>query len=186
MKNSNWLVYATAILIITILVGLVYVSVQQSHRSVANDPQLQIARDMSEQLKRNRPVDQLMAGDTIEISQSLAVFKSLYNSNGEPIQSTGLLDGTLPKVPKGVFDFTRANTENVLTWQPRRGVRIALVVESVDSPVISYVAVGRSLKEVEKRVSNLTTMLFIGWIICVGIIFLYWFITTLQNRNDNQ
>jgi hypothetical protein len=48
MKNS--ITHLAAIAIVTILCGLIYVSVQQSHRSVANDPQLQIARDISEGL----------------------------------------------------------------------------------------------------------------------------------------
>lgn len=183
MKKKNLLSHATAALLVTMLSGLIYVSVQQSHRSGANDPQLQIARDISERLKNNQSIDQLMAGDTVEISKSLAVFKVLYNMNGEPIQSNGLLDGKLPKIPKGVFDFTPKKGENVLTWQPRKGVRMAMVVESVQSQGIGFVAAGRSLKETEKRVGNLTTMLFIGWLACLGVIVIHWLIIFWGNNN---
>lgn len=180
MKNNNWLGYLAAVLIITVLSGLIYVSVQQSHRSGANDPQLQIARDISEQLKKNLSIDRLMTGDTVEISQSLATFKILYNSTGDPVQSTGFLDGQLPHIPKGVFDFTKTNGEDVFTWQPRKGVRMAMVMEYVQAPGIAFAAVGRSLKEVEKRVSNLTTMLLIGWLVCIGILFFHWVIVTFK------
>jgi len=175
MKNSDLLLYAAAAIIITILCGVIYVTVQQSHRSGANDPQLQIARDISNRLKNNQPVDQLMGTDTIEISNSLAVFTALYDDNGDPVQSTGLLGGQLPKIPRGVFNYAKQHGENVLSWQPQRGVRMATVVEAVQSHGIGFVAVSRSLNEVEKRVNNLTTMVFLGWIAsigCIGIVFL--------------
>ena len=186
MKKINVLSHLTAAAIITIVSGLIYVSVQQSHRSAANDPQLQIGRDISERLKSNQPIDQLMAGDTFEISKSLAVFKVLYDLNGEPIRSNGLLDGKLPNIPKGVLDFTAKNKEDVLTWQPRKGVRMAMVVESVQSQNIGFVAAGRSLEEVEKRVSNLITMLFIGWLACLGVIIIHLLIIVFQNRSKGN
>jgi len=181
MRNNNWLGYSAAILIVTILSGLIYVSVQQSYRSGANDPQLQVARDISQRLNKSQSINELMNGDTVEISQSLAIFKIFFNNNGDPVQSTGLLDGKLPQIPKGVFDFTKANGEDAFTWQPRKGIRMAMVVESVQGLGIAFVAAGRSLKEVEKRISNLTTMLLIGWVICIGILFFHWFIVTFRS-----
>ncbi len=186
MKKSNLLSHAAAALLVTILSGLIYVSVQQSHRSGANDPQLQIARDISGRLKNNKAIDQLMAGDTVEISKSLAVFIVLYDMNGEPIRSNGLLDGKLPQIPKGVFDFTRRHGEDAISWQPRRGVRMATVVESVQAGEIGFVAVGRSLQEVEKRVGSLTTMILIGWLACIGVIFLHVIIVNIRSKHKTQ
>ena len=182
MKNSTFMFHLSMAAIVTILCGLIYVSVQQSYRSGANDPQLQLARDIAAKLKDNHPADWLFPKDTIEISESLAPFVVLYNDSGEPTQSTGLLDGHLPKMPKGVFDFTRKNKEDVLTWQPRRGVRMAMVIESVQSSPVAFVAVGRSLQEVEKRVSNLITMVFIGWVICIVVIIVHWLIFSLSKK----
>ena len=48
MKNS--LTHLAAIAIVSIVCGLIYIIVQQLHRSAANDPQLQIAWDISEGL----------------------------------------------------------------------------------------------------------------------------------------
>ncbi len=174
--------HVASALIITILCGLVYVTVQQSFRSGANDPQLQIARDIANDLNTNHSTNQLFPKDTIDISKSLALFVVLYNKAGEPIQSNGLLDGNLPKLPTGTFVFTKKNHEDVISWQPGRGVRMAMVIESVQSPNVGFVAAGRSLLEVEKRISNLTKMVFIGWIICIGIIFIHGFLTSYYAR----
>src|SRR6266498_801678 len=153
MKKLSFASHFTVLLIITILCGLVYATVQQSHRSGANDPQLEIASDIKNAIENHRPLTPWITDDSIEISRSLTVIKTLYNKNGEPIQSTGFLDGQLPKMPQGVFDFTNKHQEDVLTWQPRPGVRMAMVVDFVHSPTIGFIAVGRSLKEVEKRES---------------------------------
>ena len=100
MKKSNFISHFAALMIVTVLCGLIYVTVQQSHRTGANDPQLQIALDLKNAIETNRSTVKWMPGDTIEISKSLSVFKTFYNKNGEPVQSTGFLDGQLPKIPK--------------------------------------------------------------------------------------
>jgi hypothetical protein len=183
MKKLSFTSHFTGLLVVTILCGLIYATVQQSHRSGANDPQLQIALDLKNAIENNRSLTQWMTGDSIEIAQSLAVFKTLYNKNGEPVQSTGFLDGQLSQMPQGVFAFTNKHREDVLTWQPRSGVRMAMVVEAVNSPQIGFVAVGRSLHEVEKRESNLTMMAFVGWLVCAGLLFLHFLFAYFTNKS---
>src|SRR5260221_7233347 len=174
MKSSYPLTYLAIAAIVTIFSGLIYATVQQSYRSSANDPQLQVTRDICERIKNKQPFDHFMMNDTIEISKSLSIFNVLYDSNGQPVRSTGILDGGLPRMPKGIFDFTKSNGENVFTWQPRQGVRMAMVIKSVQSPGIGFVAAGRSLAEIEKREANLVTMVFMGWILSLAVILFYW------------
>ena len=177
MRKSNILAHLAAAIIVTILAAFIYASVQQVHRSAANDPQLQVSRDISDRLNNKRgPIDKWFNTDTIDISRSLAVFTTLYNYNDEPVVSTGLLNGKKPSLPRGVFDFAKRSGENVFTWQPESGVRVAVVLKSVQSPDYSFVAVGRSLFEVEKREKDLLTMTIISWLLCVGIIMLHWLI----------
>ena len=183
MKKISFVSHFAVIMIVTILCGLIYATVHQSHRSGANDPQLQIARDIKNAIGNDHSLTKWMTDDSIEISTSLSIFKTLYNKNGEPVQSTGFLDGQLPRMPRGVFDFTNKNQEDVLTWQPQRGVRMAMVVEAVRSPVIGFVAVGRSLQEVEKRESNLVTMVLVAWLVCVGIILLHFLLLYFSNKS---
>ena len=186
MKNSSFISHLAIAAIVTVLSGLIYAAVQQSYRSGANDPQLQMAKDIVAALQKKNSADQLIiTKDTIDISESLAPFVVLYNNNDEPVQSTGLLDSKLPKLPQGVFDFTRKNKEDVFSWQPRKGVRMAMVVEHVQSSQIAFVAAGRSLKEVEKRESNLIEMVFIGWLICITVIIIHWMIVNYYfKKND--
>jgi len=186
MKRSVFLSHVSAAIVVTILTGLIYVSVQQSHRSGVNDPQLQIARDIAERLKNNQSIDQLMAGDTVDLSKSLAVFKILYTNEGEPVRSSGILDGKPPRIPQDVLDHSRSQGENVLSWQPQRGIRVALVVESVQSGGIGFVAVGRSLKETEKRVGNLTILLLMGWLGCFAVILIHFVILNFRDRIKQQ
>jgi len=173
MKKSNFISHFAALMIITVLCGLIYVTVQQLHRTGANDPQLQIALDLKNAIETDRSTAKWMPGDSIEISKSLSVFKTFYKPNGEPLQSTGFLDGQLPRIPRRVLDFTSKCGEDVVTWQPRHGVRMAMVIEAVSSPEIAFVAVGRSLKDVEKRESTLVTMVLVAWLVCGGVILLH-------------
>ena len=181
MKKSNTLTHFAAAALVTILVGLIEVSVQQSYRMDANDPQLQMARDIAARIEKGQSIDRLMTNDSIDIAKSLAPFTVLYDNNNVPIQSNGLLDGKLPGIPAGVLQFAKNRGENVLSWQPRAGVRVALVVEPVHSASVSFVAVGRSLLEVEKRESNLATMALICWLLCLGIVAFHWLIVFFRN-----
>jgi hypothetical protein len=184
MRQTNIFTHLAAAAVVTILVALVYAGVQQAHRSGANDPQLQIARDITNDLKNQNATDKWFSGDKIELSQSLSVFDVLYNDKGEPLMSTGLLNGKMPLLPKGVFDFAKSNGENVFTWQPQRGVRVAIVLKSLRSPSYSFVAVGRSLSEVEQREENLRWMVIISWLLCMGVIVLHWIIAFIKVRRN--
>src|SRR6185312_7784857 len=133
MKKPDFISHFAALMIVTVLCGLIYVTTQQSHRTGANDPQLEIALDLKNAIEANRSIVKWMPSDTVEISKSLSVFKTFYTKNGEPVQSTGFLNGQLPKIPKSVLDFTERHQENVVTWQPQRGVRLAMVIECVRS-----------------------------------------------------
>src|SRR4051812_9460183 len=170
MKVLSLLTHFAAAIIVTGIFLTIYATVQQAHRSGANDPQLQLARDIETKMSSNKPFDQLLPNDSIDISQSLANFVTIYNSSGTPVQSTGMLDNKLPQLPAGVFDFTKSNKEDVFTWQPRAGVRVATVLESTPN---GFVAVGRSLQEVEAREANLVNIVIIAWVICMGLILLH-------------
>jgi hypothetical protein len=157
--------------ILTVVFLLIYAAVQQTYRSPANDPQIQIGEDICQQLKEGKIFDKGLPADTLDIAKSLGVFITLYDANQRAIKSSGFLDGHPPQPPPGVFDFARNHGENRVSWQPRPGLRMALVVIALQSPKFGFVAVGRSLREVELRESNLVHMVVICWILCMGILF---------------
>lgn len=182
MKRSLLVTHLAAGIIVSGILLAMYTTVQQVHRTAANDPQLQLARDVSARINTAN-IASLLPDDTIDIGKSLGTFVTLYDKNGEPIGSTGMLDGKLPEIPKGVFEHAKLSMENDVTWQPRPGVRMAMVVASVPSATnIGYVAVGRSLQEVEVRERNLVKMIGMVWVACMGVIVMHYFIQWYLKR----
>lgn len=172
MKNIYFVDYFLGITIITIILGIIYATVQQSYRSNANDPQIEIARDINSKLRRGNPIEKFFT-DTIDIDESLSVFNVLYNGEGKPTRSSGLLRNEMPVMPKGVFESAKKNGEYQLTWQPEPGVRMAMVIVKSTSSSIKFIASGRSLQEIEVREYNLRTTILFGWIIIIAMTLLH-------------
>jgi hypothetical protein len=166
-----WL-YSAAVA--TALAGLIYITVQQNYRTNANDPQIALAEDAAASLSAgNVPASVVLRGaPLVDIASSLSPWIAVYDSSGMPLEASGQLDNTPPKLPAGVFDLSAPthvddpvwkNNEYRFTWQPRSGVRQAVVlVKAAGSNY--FVAAGRSLREVEDRESKLTQMVALGWL----------------------
>ena len=164
VKNifSHWLPLAA---VTTLLCGLVYLVVQQSLRWGANDPQIQMAEDAAAALAAGRTPEAVLPASQVEISSSLAPFMIIYSDMGEPLASSGLLHGAAPLLPPGIFDYTRKNSEDRVSWQPEAGVRVAAVVVAYGGAQPGFVLPGRSLREVETRVSQVEQITGIVWLV---------------------
>jgi len=125
---------------------------QQIYRMSANDPQISMARDAGELLNQGKMPAELMNKEKIDLGKSLSPFLLVYGNSGDPISSSALLDGQIPKLPAGVFDYTRQHGEDRISWQPKEDVRQALVVVKYNN---GFVAAGRSLSETELREGQL-------------------------------
>lgn len=144
----SWLPIAAALVVMS---GTVYVAVQQSLRSGANDPQLQIAGDLAAQLSGGAAAAALLGPAKVDLATSLSPYAIVFDGSGHAVASTGVLDGSVPVPPAGVLRAAQRHRDE-LTWQPRGGVRSAIVVVPWRSGAGSgTVLVGRSLTEVEKR-----------------------------------
>lgn len=177
---KTWFTYAAAI---TLVCGIIYITVQQGYRQSANDPQFQIAEDAANAIiKGTDPKMVVGAGPSIEISQSLAPFLIVYNSSGSIAASNAVLDGGLPRVPDGVLDNARNNGINALTWQPRPGVRHATVsVRAKDYVVVA----GRSLRMTEERIALLGQQVAFGWFMSlVGMALIVFLQSTLSRKAE--
>jgi hypothetical protein len=153
--------------VITMLTGLMYLLVQQDIRLSTNNPQVQLAEDIAGQLKNNDISTDFMALSTVEISRSLAPFVVVFSESGQALMSSGLLDGRVPSIPKGILDYAKNNNEDRVTWQPEIGVRQALVAVHYSGKNSGFVVAGRSLRESEKLTDSLTLITFVGWIAMV-------------------
>ena len=147
-------------IVITALSGLVYVTVQQSYRQSANDPQIQIAEDIASLISQGQDPRYYIPQGKVDISKSLATYVMFFDKNATLIGSSAQLDNKTPALPQGVLESARKEGETRITWQPKPNVRSAIVVKSYKT---GYIVVGRSLREVEIRVDNLTKTVFAAW-----------------------
>lgn len=144
-----WIPLAT----LTVLVsGMVYLAVQQSERSAANDPQIQMATDARDALMNGASPRSLIPADTRDIAQSLAPYLAIYDANGQVVAASATLHGQPLAPPPGVFASARVMDMDLVTWMPERGVRSAIVVIHYAD---GYVLAGRSLALAEQREGNL-------------------------------
>jgi hypothetical protein len=133
------------------LCGLVYLSIQQSLRMGANDPQIQMAEDSANALNAGAGLDSIIPATKVELASSLAPFLIVFDNSGNVLASSATLHGAVPLYPSGVLDYTRKNGEDRVTWQPESAIRMATVVVRYDQ---GFVLAGRSLREVEIRSDN--------------------------------
>ncbi len=156
---------------------LVEAAVQQNYRQSANDPQIQLSEDLAGVLGK-QVARCLLVSPRLDISQTLAPFMEGYDANGQPVNicvpgnpSTapiGQLNGAMPKLPAGVFEFTKVHGQDRFTWEPQTGLRFASVLTYYHDRQTGFAFAARSLREVEKRESTLNHVVLLAWL--VGIV----------------
>ena len=156
-----WLPFAV---VITAFSMLVYATVQQVYRQDANDPQIQMANDAADALNSGSSVESVMPQEKVFFAKSLAPFYVIYNLDGKPVAGSGILDGNLPEIPKGVLDNAKQIGENRRTWQPNDNVRIATVIVPYKD---GFVLAGRNLREVEAREGQVSGFAGTTWILAM-------------------
>lgn len=165
-----WVPLAIAI---TVVIALFYVTEQQLYRQALNDPQIQIAEDGAHALLSGAvPASLMTRGVSIDIAQSLAPWIVVYDDHGMPLESNAVLDNKPPQLPVGLFatstwdaaKTTADGGETRLTWQPRTGVREAVVIVRAGD---RFVVAGRNMHEGESRLWHLEITLGIGWLLAL-------------------
>ena len=146
--------------------GLIYIAVQQNYRQSLNDPQIQMAEDDATALGSGATTTSIVPKQSIDVAASLAPWIAVYDSSGTPVASSGLLDGKIPVPPLGEFNLALAQGNNLPhdTWEPVSGVRIAAVIVPIPHNG-GFVLVGRNMREVEDRETNLEAVVGIGMIV---------------------
>jgi hypothetical protein len=149
----------------TLCCGLVYIAIQQDLRSGGNDPQLQLAEDAAQSLDAGAAPLDVAGGPKVDVAQSLAPFVVVFDPSGHVLATDGRLDGQDPIPPTGVLDAARAHSPNVVTWQPRPGVRVATVTVPWQG---GTVLAGRSLREVERREDQALLLVAAAWLAMIA------------------
>jgi hypothetical protein len=145
----SWLPLAALAVLVA---GMVYLTVQQSYRAGANDPQIQMATDARNALENGAAPQSLVPSTQLDIARSLSPFLVIYDAHGQVQAASATLHGQPLTLPAGVFANATSLQTDKITWQPEPGVRNAIVVMPYSS---GYVMAGRSLTQVELRESNL-------------------------------
>ena len=145
-----------------------YVAAQQVMRHMADDPQIQMAEDRAVELLRGRRPEGMVGNDTVDVDRSIAPFVIIYDENGQPIASGARLDSVTPRLPHGVFDYTRMHGEDRITWQPRHGVRLATVIVHHGGNPPGFVLAARSLRESERRIDEIGRLLLALWLAAIA------------------
>jgi hypothetical protein len=144
-----WFRYWAGLAVLTIVAQSTYTVVQQEMRWSANQPQVQMAEAIADQLASGLPVRDV-AMPTIDAATSLDPFVIIYDDSGRPVLSTAKLDERVPQLPSGVLAYTRRHGRDIVTWQPAPGVRIAAVVVHYQGQGGGFVLAGRSLRVTEQ------------------------------------
>jgi hypothetical protein len=145
----------------TLVFLIVVVALQQELRQAADDPQHQLAEDAVAALTAGAPPSSIVGSERIDIAVSLAPFLAVYDASGGILATDGQLDGAAPGPPTGVLDTARTTGIDRVTWQPRSGVRVALVVLRWSG---GTVLAGRSLRRVEEEESAVEGIVALGWL----------------------
>lgn len=178
MRNvfKNWAPFAV---VLTIALGAVYVVSQQVLRQSANDPQIQLVEDWSEQIASGTAPTGLSLGPFIDPNHSLAPFGIVYNANGSIASSSAAAPSSMAQ-PDGVLAAAdkALNNELRFTWQPSTGTRFAAIIKRATfGDNVYYVLSARNLREVEKREDTLMVLAiglwFIGLIATLASLYLH-------------
>jgi len=158
-------------LVATMGCGLAYLTGQQLLRAGANDPQLQVAEDAAAALDAGSTPAGVVAGSAVpvDVATSLAPFLVVLDPKDTVLATDGRLAGGDPVPPAGVLAHAReaAPAPNVVTWQPRDGVRIASVTVAWRG---GTVLAGRSLREVERREDVLLSLVAAAWLVMLVVL----------------
>jgi hypothetical protein len=152
---------------------LVYVTVQQTIRRGADQPQVQLAEDAARAFESGGDTS-FLPHTRVALEGSLAPFVNRYDADGAPLSGNGLLRSALLAPPRGVFAASRADGESRVTLMPEPGVRIAAVIRPIRGGLGGFVVAGRSLREIEHQTryvllasTNLLVATLIGSLVLV-------------------
>ena len=152
---------------------MVYAAVQQGYRSAANDPQIQMAEDAAARLEAGATPQAIVSTEAVNMARSLAPFLIVFSDSGAPVASSVRLEGRVPVPSAGVFTAARTVPEQRLTWQPRPGIRNAIVIRHFAGSSPGFVLAGRSLRETEQRIARLVTIVMPIWIGALVVLLTY-------------
>lgn len=143
-------VYTGALIVLLGAFSLISALVsQQLLRRSANQPQQQMAERYAAEIAAGADPAEVLPAGRVDPSRDLDPFIVFYDRNFTPLRSSAVLGGSVPIPPRGVFEYAAQHGSNILSWQPRRDARIAMVLLRIDGAHPGFLLIGRSLSNTE-------------------------------------
>lgn len=169
-KSQNRLIFlswVTIALLLTGLIGLVFAGYQHAVRSMANDPQIELAEEVTKAINNGAPIESILSqGSSMDMRDGLAPFAMIFDKDRKLVGSTAKLGDNTPEPPQGTFEFAKEQGRNMFTWSPEEDVRVAAVVLPAKD---SYVLIGKNLREVDLRTKEFSYMALGAWMALLGL-----------------
>lgn len=173
MRNYIIQFFLPIFFVFTVLALGLYLLGQNLLRMSANDPQVALVYTTRENVQNGALVEEIIPNAVYDLSSTESPYLMVADTNGMTVKSMVVLDGKTPTIPKGVFDYATREGENRVTWQPKEGVRQAIVVLPYKD---GYLVAGRSLREPEARIHQIGMHVFFGWLLgTIGLIVISFF-----------
>lgn len=164
-----WLIF-TAVIIS--LCALMYLVAQQNLRLGANDPQYQLTTDIASELGNGQTPDHYIPSSTTDMLKSLATYIIIFDDSKNVVGSSVSLDNKTPIPPSGVFQYTKEHGIDSFTWEPKSGIRQAVVMERYEGAHPGYVLVGKSIQQTERRELRMLKIIALGGLLTIILSFI--------------
>ena len=174
--------YLLSAVILTGIFSTMFVLVQQLGRMQANDTPTLLATQVAKQLDAGLGLTSINMGAT-DLANNPIPFVIIYDKQGKAVGGSGYLNAKLAVAPKGVLEHAKTGKNNVVTWQPKSGVRIASVTAVAKD---YYVLGGQSLKATENHASQLLKLTVLGYGVSLAVLAAYVCVGRLTRPNKTR
>jgi hypothetical protein len=170
----RWL---AAAIIITLIFGSAYVTLQQIGRHLANAAPAAAAAVQVQQMG-----SETLTGPRLELTPDSGVVVMVFGEDNQPSSTTVTLHGELPILPAGVLETARTSGSDFVTWQPEPGLRMAVVARQAAG---SVVVAGQSLTPFEDIDRMSLFFLAAGWLGSVVVLAAAYTATEFTRRRQD-
>jgi hypothetical protein len=161
----------TVCVMITAATAGVYAIGQHAGRVGADDVPRAIAARAAERLSDGVAPAQVVGASPVDLAAELTPFVIVYDQAHHVLASGATIGAEPPPLPSGVLDAAASTGENHVSWQPRPGVREAVVaLPWGDGRSSGVVVAGASLQPSESRSHTLLGVAALGWLMLVSAV----------------
>lgn len=135
---------------------------QKLIRENANNPQLQISREMAGALTGDIDVAQKFFSVQVNYKKSSLPFFMNFSETGKLLASNGIYGEKVELPPQDIMEYAKSRSDYRFTWKLPGGTKVAAVTNRYEGKEPGFVLVARNLTENEQANKELTKLVFIG------------------------